>query len=92
MVAGPPRAWSRLSMPSPQGEIARYLRTGEHDPIVEQRVLLDTLARSLVFLTPDTIETVLSKEDPGTAWDLANMYLLSCGAKLSQTMRRAAWV
>jgi hypothetical protein len=135
-------------MPSPQSEIARYLRTGEHDilfktwpgnhvldccqrgtadlrralvrevkvrtkrvamavsdalveldcegfarkkvapmvrglfPIVEQQVLLDTLARSLVFLTPDTIEAVLNKEDPGTAWDLANMYLLSCGAKL----------
>jgi hypothetical protein len=51
-------------------------------PIVEQQVLLDTLARSLVFLTPETIEAVLNKEDPGTAWDLANMYLLSCGAKL----------
>src|SRR5215510_13972819 len=32
MVAGPPpKAGSRLSMPSPQSEIARYLRTGAHD-------------------------------------------------------------
>jgi hypothetical protein len=45
-------------------------------------VLLDMLARSLVFLSPNTIETVLNKEDPRTNWDLANMYLLSCGAKL----------
>jgi hypothetical protein len=40
------------------------------------------LARSLVFLSPNKIETVLNKEDPRTAWDLANMYLLSWGAKL----------
>lgn len=51
-------------------------------PLAERQVLLDMLARSLVFLSPNTIETVLNKEDPQTAWDLANMYLLSCGAKL----------
>jgi len=148
MVAGPPKAGSRLAMAPPRSEIAHYLRIGERDilfkawprnhvldrcqrgtadlrralvrevklrtmrvamavpeaveeldcegfarkkvapmvrglfPIVEQQVLLDTLARSLVYLTSDTIEAVLNQEDHGTAWDLANMYLLSCGAKL----------
>jgi hypothetical protein len=51
-------------------------------PVAEQQVLLDMLARSLVFLSPNTIETVLNREDPRTAWDPANMYLLSGGAKL----------
>src|SRR5215472_4023876 len=132
-------------MPSPQSEIERYLRSGEHDPlfgawpggnvlecarrgdadlrralvaevkartatvsvpealidldceafarakvtpmvrglfpIVEQPVVLDMLARSLVFLTPSTIEAVLNRGFPSTAWDLANLYLLSCGAE-----------
>lgn len=31
---------------------------------------------------PNTIETVLNKEDPRTAWDPSNMYLLSGGAKI----------
>jgi hypothetical protein len=134
-------------MPSPKREIARYLRSGDHDflftawpghglldrakrgdtdlrqalvsevkartarvtvpealvgldceafarkkvaPMVrglfratEQQAVVDMLARSLVFLTPGTIEAVLNEESfPSTAWDLANMYLLSCGAKL----------
>jgi hypothetical protein len=51
-------------------------------PIVEQQAVLDMLSRSLVFLTPSTIEAVLNKGFPRTAWDLANLYLLSCGAKL----------
>jgi hypothetical protein len=51
-------------------------------PTAEQEVVLAMLARSLVFLTPDTIEAVLNKEDPRTAWDLANIHLLSCGAEL----------
>jgi hypothetical protein len=51
-------------------------------PTVEQQAVLDMLARSLVFLTPSTIETVLSEEQfPTTAWNLANMYLLSCSAR-----------
>ncbi len=39
--------------------------------------------RSVVFLTPATIEAVL-EETPWlhTAWDLANLYLASCGAAL----------
>jgi hypothetical protein len=132
--------------PSPQREVDRYLRTGEHDelspnwpganflaraayadaasrdalistvrertahavvpealagidvvaftrakvaPMVrglflvhEQEAVLDVLKRSVIFLTPVTIETALrSMPWLGTAWDLANLYLMSCGAK-----------
>jgi hypothetical protein len=31
---------------------------------------------------PKQIETVLNKDDPGTAWDPPSVYLLSGGAKL----------
>jgi hypothetical protein len=52
-------------------------------PRREQDVILDLLARSVVFLTPETIEDVLTKAGwPGTAWDLANLYLCSVGAEL----------
>ena len=52
-------------------------------PAKEQAIVLDLLARSVVFLTPDSIETVLMKETwLSTAWDLANLYLASCGADL----------
>jgi hypothetical protein len=48
----------------------------------EQATVLDLLERSVVFLTPDTIETVLLTTPwLRTVWDLANLYLLSCGAK-----------
>ncbi len=52
-------------------------------PRYEQESVLDVLGRSVVFLTPATIETVL-EETPWlhTAWDLANLYLASCGAEL----------
>jgi hypothetical protein len=49
----------------------------------EQEVVLDVLGRSVVFLSPATIDTVLSETSwPGTAWDLANLYLASYGAQL----------
>ena len=50
-------------------------------PAREVQTVLDVLARSVVFLTPATIEDVL-RQMPwlGTAWDLANLYLVSCGA------------
>jgi hypothetical protein len=144
MLAANPQI-GHANMPSPQSEIERYLRSGEHDPlfgawpggnvlecarrgdadlrralvaevkartaavsvpealidldceafarakvapmvrglfpIVEQPVVLDMLARSLVFLTPSNIEAVLNRGFPSTAWDLANLYLLSCGAE-----------
>jgi hypothetical protein len=52
-------------------------------PAAEQERVLDTLARSVVFLTPATIEGVL-EQTPwlSTAWDLANLYLVDCGAEL----------
>jgi hypothetical protein len=51
-------------------------------PTAEQQTILDVLGRSPVFLTPDTIETVLNGElSLLTAWRLANIYLLSCRAE-----------
>jgi hypothetical protein len=51
-------------------------------PWDEQETVLDVLERSATFLTPQTIETALrSMPWLGEAWDLANLYLLSCGAK-----------
>lgn len=48
----------------------------------EQETVLATLERSVVFLTPDTIEHVLRDLAwPHTAWNLANIYLGSLGAK-----------
>jgi hypothetical protein len=50
-------------------------------PAHEQPVVLDVLARSVVYLTPQNIETVLRGEvHRHTAWSLVNLYLLSCNA------------
>lgn len=52
-------------------------------PAKEQELVLDLLARSVVFLTPESIETVLLNQTwLRTAWDLANLYLAGCGAEL----------
>ena len=52
-------------------------------PRGEQDVVLTVLARSIVFLTPDTIHTVLAETRwLGTAWTLANLYLGSVDADL----------
>ena len=52
-------------------------------PLREQALLIDMFKRSVVFLTPDNIEPViLTTRFASTAWDLANLYLLSCGAEL----------
>jgi len=52
-------------------------------PRDEQPAVLELLARSVVFLTPAVIDTVLRKTRwLGTAWDLANLYLGSCDAEL----------
>lgn len=49
----------------------------------ERAVVMDTLARSVVFLTPANVEGVLRAERYlHTAWNLANLYLLSCDAEL----------
>lgn len=52
-------------------------------PRHEHETVIDVLARSVVFLTPANIETVLREMRwLGTAWDLANLYLESFGAEL----------
>ena len=52
-------------------------------PRDEQETVLDVLGRSVVFVTPDTITTVLAATRwLNTAWDLANLYLESCDAEL----------
>ncbi len=53
-------------------------------PRVEQDVVLALVERSVVFLTPDNIEAALRKEmrRPGSAWDIANLYLDGIDAEL----------
>jgi hypothetical protein len=49
----------------------------------EQDPVFSLLERSVVFLTPANIADVLGETSfPSTAWDLANLYLASCGADL----------
>jgi hypothetical protein len=49
----------------------------------EQETVLATFEKSVVYVTSDTIEPILANERwDRSAWDLANMYLLSVGAKL----------
>ena len=51
-------------------------------PQNEQTAILDMLERSVVFLTPETIDTAIKKAPwLRTAWNLANIYLSSLGAK-----------
>ena len=51
-------------------------------PHKEQMIILGVLERSVVFLTPATINTVLEKATwLKTAWNLANIYLVSLDAK-----------
>ncbi len=50
---------------------------------VEQDVVLATLEKSIVYVTSETIEPLLLNHSwDRSAWDLANLYLLSVGAKL----------
>lgn len=52
-------------------------------PGCEQESVLDVLGRSVVFLTPATIDTVLEQMPwLATAWKLANLYLAGFGAEL----------
>jgi hypothetical protein len=51
-------------------------------PRSEQEIVLATLERSVVFLTPENIEDILRDTPwPHTAWSLANLYLESLGRK-----------
>lgn len=50
---------------------------------IEQDVVLATLERSVVYVTSETIEPlILNHSWDRSAWDLANLYLLSVGAEL----------
>ena len=52
----------------------------------EQPPVIEMLSRSINFLTPSNIVSVLlSTPFVGTAWNLANLYLLSRGAEPLQT-------
>ncbi|WP_199724497.1 hypothetical protein [Corallococcus sp. AB011P] len=52
-------------------------------PVSEQGAVLSLLEKSVVFLTPANITQVLLKSSwLSTAWDLANLYLLSVDAEL----------
>jgi hypothetical protein len=52
-------------------------------PRSEHETMLDVLGRSVIFLTPATIGTVLKQTRwLRTAWDLANLYLASFGSAL----------
>jgi hypothetical protein len=52
-------------------------------PANERDVVLDVLCRSVVFLTHDAIEDVLrAQRYLRTAWQLANLYMASCGAPM----------
>lgn len=49
----------------------------------DQDVVLTTLENSVVYVTSDTIEPIIINHSwDHSAWDLANLYLLSVGAKL----------
>ena len=49
----------------------------------EQSIIIDKLSRSVVFLTPNTIEAVLRGAPWNkTAWNLANLFLGSIGADM----------
>jgi hypothetical protein len=49
-------------------------------PVAEHDTVLELLGRSVIFLTPGNIEHILTEENyPGTAWNLANLYLGSLG-------------
>jgi len=52
-------------------------------PASDQGAVLSLLEKSVVFLTPTNISQVLLESSSlSTAWNLANMYLLSVGAEL----------
>lgn len=52
-------------------------------PKAEQEVVLATLERSVVYITSETIESIIMNHGwDRSAWDLANLFLLSVGAEL----------
>ncbi len=52
-------------------------------PKAEQDVVLATLGKSVVYVTSETIESIILNHGwDRSAWDLANLFLLSVGAEL----------
>lgn len=81
-------AHAELPAATPELEVVAFTR-GKVAPMVqglfpvhEQESVLDVLGRSVVFLTPATIDKVL-EQTPwlSTVWDLANLYLAGVGAE-----------
>lgn len=72
MVPDDLHAWSRIKLsPMVEGLF----------PADERAIILDLLARNVVFLTPQNIVSILTgKIWLSTAWKLGNMYLASLGA------------
>ena len=60
-------------------------------PALERQKVLDVAGR-VIFLTPDTVDTVLQTTPwLNTVWDLANLYLGSGGADRSSMTRCLSW-
>jgi hypothetical protein len=52
----------------------------------EQEIVIDKLGQSIVFLTPNTIESVLRDTQwHSTAWNIANLFLGSVGSDMPST-------
>lgn len=47
---------------------------------VEQEAVISLLANSVVFITPDTVKSLIETADLHSAWLIANLYLRSIGA------------
>lgn len=94
-VAMPPALPSDLPPDLQTTDLTAMVRTrvapmvGGLFPPHEQAAVLAMLERSVIFLTPDNIESVLQSTPwLHTAWSLANLYLASVGADmLSQDAR-----
>lgn len=82
-------AGKRVPFDLPQFDLLTFTRR-KIEPMIrglfprsEQETVLAALQKTVVFLTPDTIEQVLRSERwMGTAWRLANLYLGSIGLPL----------
>lgn len=82
------RTEGRTPPPLPEFDLATFAHR-KLEPMVcgllpksEQAVVLEVIARSIVFVTPDSIESTLFKASfDSTAWTIANLYLGSVRAE-----------
>ena len=65
-------------------EVRRLAKGHTHELLpANVGIELETLEKSVVYVTSDTIESIILNHRWGhSRWDLANMYLLGVGAKL----------